>query len=73
MKFLYSLPRQYRNNPADNVAFLFNDTVISQLRQIVDGVGRPLWNWNALASGEPETLLNVPVYCSPSLGNPTAG
>lgn len=64
---VYSVNDQYR--ASSGAAFLTRDATAGILRKLRDGaggtVGQPLWQmspWQGLNTGEPDRLLNFPVY-----------
>jgi HK97 family phage major capsid protein len=64
---VYSVNDQYRASPG--VAWLTRDATAGILRKLRDGaggtVGQPLWQmspWQGLITGEPDRLLNFPIY-----------
>ena len=59
MDLFYSLRAPYRRN----AVFLTNDATMKALRQLKNGNGDYLWQ-PSLTAGQPDTLLNRPVYTS---------
>ena len=62
---VHGVDRPYR---AGSV-WILNDAVLAELRKLVDGQSRPLWQ-AGLTAGAPDTLLGYPVYVDPAM--PTA-
>jgi len=65
---VYSLKAAYRKN----AAFLMNDATVKAIRKLKDGNGQYLWQ-AALAGGEPDRLLNYPIYTSSAMPTIEAG
>ena len=59
MDLYYSLRAPYRRN----AVFLMNDSTIKAIRKLKNGNGDYLWQ-PSLTAGQPDTLLNRPVYTS---------
>ena len=64
VQLVHSVDPAYRNMPG--VGWLMHDQVMSYIRQIKDGTGRPLWisgeNYNAgVREGQPATLLGYAI------------
>lgn len=55
----HSLRTPYRKN----AVFIANDSTIKAIRKLKDGTGQYLWQ-PGLQSGQPDTILNRPVYTS---------
>ena len=55
----YSLRAPYRRN----ASFIMNDSTVKALRKLKDGQGQYLWQ-PSVQAGQPDTLLNRPVYTS---------
>lgn len=55
----YSLRAPYRKN----AVWIMNDSTIKEIRKLKDNNGQYLWQ-PALAAGQPDTLLNRPIYTS---------
>lgn len=53
----HSIDPAYRNGSS----FMFHDTVLSHLRKLKDGEGRPLWT-SGMAMGHPDTIHNRPYF-----------
>lgn len=54
---LYSLPAQYRRN----LNWIFHRDGVKQIRKLKDGDGRYIWQ-PSVTAGEPDRILNWPVY-----------
>ena len=59
MDLYYSLRAPYRRN----AVFIMNDSTIKAIRKLKNGNGDYLWQ-PSLTAGQPDTLLNRPVYTS---------
>lgn len=59
MDLYYSLRAPYRRN----AVFLMNDSTVKAIRKLKNGNGDYLWQ-PSLTAGQPDTLLNRPVYTS---------
>lgn len=59
MDLFYSLRAPYRRNSV----FIMNDSTVKALRKLKNGNGDYLWQ-PSVKAGEPDTLLNRPVYTS---------
>lgn len=53
----YNLPAQYRRN----LAWIFHRDAVLQISKLKDGEGRYIWQ-NSVVVGDPDRILNVPVY-----------
>ena len=69
----HSVDPAYRNSPA--FGFMFHDTTLAVLRNIVDANGRPLWQPQAssgMAAGVPATLNGRPYWINQHMAVPAA-
>lgn len=63
INLVYSLPKKYRVN----ATFLMNEVNVKELRKLKDTTGRYIWQ-DAIAAGQPETVMNYPVVENNNLG-----
>jgi HK97 family phage major capsid protein len=66
----HSIDPAYR--ASGNARFLMSDAALSQVRQIVDGQGRPLWTPDYLGQGDRDVILGYPVTIDQSVPVPAA-
>lgn len=60
----YTLKQQYRGK----AVWLFHREGVSQVMGLLDGLSRPLWQ-PSLVAGQPDRLLNLPVYESENVSH----
>lgn len=63
---VHSVAPQYRNVPS--FGFMFNDSTLLYLKQLVDGQGRMLWQ-AGLSSAEPDRICGVPYWINPDMAS----
>ncbi|MGZ4521857.1 MAG: phage major capsid protein [Mycobacteriaceae bacterium] len=66
---MFKVDPAYRNG--GNVKWMWSDTALSTIRQLVDGQGRPLWE-PSVQAGTPDILLGKPVIINNDLAVPAA-
>ena len=65
----YALDPAYRQGP--NVKWMWSDTALTSIRQLVDSQNRPLWE-PSVQAGQPDMLLGKPVVINNDLAVPAA-
>ncbi|MBA3907865.1 MAG: phage major capsid protein [Pseudonocardiales bacterium] len=69
VKTVFGVDPAYRNGT--NVRWMWSDTALSTIRQLVDSQGRPLWE-PSVQSGVPPTLMGYPILINNDLAVPAA-
>lgn len=68
IELVYKLKRPYR----EKAAFIMADSTLAKIRKLKDSTGQYLWQ-PGLQAGEPDRLLNYPVYTSAHMPSIAAG
>lgn len=70
VSLVHSIDPAYR--ASGDARFLMSDAALSQVRQIVDGQGRPLWTPDYLGQGDRDQILGYPVTIDQAVPVPAA-